>query len=202
MNVTFEGNSYTGKNEWLTPPELLSKLGHFDLDPCSPINRPWSTADRHYTILDDGLEQEWTGRVFCNPPYETNLIVRFIQCCAEHENVIALTFARTDTKVDLSTYTIAPYMSSNMKINSDELVEEAIEYFKNYNLNGVTGKLTLFGDLALNTSFQVELIDDRNPSKNGVYIVDEVLTKFGTEGYRQTTSIPYWIKGNKAEEDG
>lgn len=88
-----------------------------------------------------------------------------------------------------------------MKINSDELVEEAIEYFKNYNLNGVTGKLTLFGDLALNTSFQVELIDDRNPSKNGVYIVDEVLTKFGTEGYRQTTSIPYWIKGNKAEED-
>lgn len=109
--------------------------------------------------------------------------------------------AKTKTKVDLSTYTIAPYMSSNMKINSDELVEEAIEYFKNYNLNGVMGKLTLFGDLALNTAVQVELIDDRNPSKNGVYIVDEVVTKFGTEGYRQTISIPYRIKGNKAEED-
>lgn len=99
MNVTFEGNSYTGKNEWLTPPELLSKLGHFDLDPCSPINRPWNTADRHYTILDDGLEQEWTGRVFCNPPYDTHLIVRFIHRCAEHGNAIALTFARTDTRL-------------------------------------------------------------------------------------------------------
>ena len=105
--------------------------------------------------------------------------------------------AKTKTKVDLSTYTIAPYMSSNMKINSDELVEEAIEYFKNYNLNGVTGKLTLFGDLALNTAVHVELIDDINSSKNGVYIVDEVITKFGTEGYRQTISIPYRIKGNK-----
>ena len=94
--------------------------------------------------------------------------------------------AKTKTKVDLSTYTIVPYMSSNMKINSDKLVEEAIEYFKGYNLNGITGKLTLFGDLALNTAVQVELIDDINSSKNGVYIVDEVVTKFGTEGYRQT----------------
>ena len=32
MNVTFEGNSTTGKNQWLTPPELLAKLGQFDLD--------------------------------------------------------------------------------------------------------------------------------------------------------------------------
>mgnify|MGYP000601870500 FL=1 len=107
--------------------------------------------------------------------------------------------AKTKTKVDLSTYTIVPYMSSNMKINSDKLVEEAIEYFKGYNLNGITGKLTLFGDLALNTAVQVELIDDINSSKNGVYIVDEVVTKFGTEGYRQTISTPYRIKGNKTE---
>lgn len=57
--------------------------------------------------------------------------------------------ADTKTKVDLSTYTIVPYMSPNMKINSDKLVEETIEYFRNYNLNGITGSLTLFGDLAL-----------------------------------------------------
>lgn len=46
--------------------------------------------------------------------------------------------AATKTKVDLSTYTIVPYMSPNMKINSDRLVEETIEYFRNYNLNGIT----------------------------------------------------------------
>lgn len=102
--------------------------------------------------------------------------------------------ADTKTKVDLSTYTIVPYMSPNMKINSDKLVEETIEYFRNYNLNGITGSLTLFGDLALNTAVQVELIDEHNPSKNGVYLVEEVTTSFGTSGYRQKITIPYKIR--------
>lgn len=102
--------------------------------------------------------------------------------------------AKTKTKVDLSTYTIVPYMSPNMKIDSDKLVEETIEYFRNYNLNGITGSLTLFGDLALNTAVQVELIDDRNPSKNGIYITEEVTTTFGVNGYRQKVTIPYKIK--------
>ncbi|MDR2914007.1 MAG: hypothetical protein LBV74_04095 [Tannerella sp.] len=102
--------------------------------------------------------------------------------------------ADTRTKVDLSTYTIVPYMSPNMKINSDKLVEETIEYFKNYNLNGITGSLTLFGDFGLPTAVQVELIDERNPSKNGIYIVEEVTTTFGTNGYRQKITIPARIR--------
>lgn len=108
--------------------------------------------------------------------------------------------AQTKTKVDLSTYTIVPYMSSNMCINSDKLVEESIEYFRSYNLNGITGKLTLFGDLALNTAVQVELVDDRNPSKNGIYLVEEVTTRFGVQGYRQIITLPYKFKGLKTNE--
>lgn len=102
--------------------------------------------------------------------------------------------AATKTKVDLSTYTVVPYMSPNMRIDSDKLVEEAIEYFKSYNLNGITGTVTLFGDFGLPSAVQVELIDDRNPSKNGVYIVEEVKTTFGTKGYRQIIKLPYKIK--------
>lgn len=101
--------------------------------------------------------------------------------------------AATKTKVDLSTYTVVPYMSPNMRINSDMLVTETIEYFRSYNLNGITGSLTLFGDLALTTGVQVELIDQRNPSKNGVYIVEQVTTTFGTNGYRQKITVPYRI---------
>lgn len=101
--------------------------------------------------------------------------------------------AGTKTKVDLSTYTVVPYMSPNMRINSDKLVEEAIEYFKGYNLNGITGSVTLFGDFGLPSAVQVELIDDRNPSKNGVYIVEEVKTTFGAKGYRQALKLPYRI---------
>ena len=33
-------------DEWLTTPYIIAALGHFDLDPCSPIHRPWSTAAR------------------------------------------------------------------------------------------------------------------------------------------------------------
>lgn len=105
--------------------------------------------------------------------------------------------AQTRTKVDLSTYTIVPYMSPNMKINSDKLVEEAIGYFRSYNLNGISGSVTLFGDFGLYPACQVELIDDRNPAKNGTYIVEEVTTTFGTGGYRQKITIPHKIKGTK-----
>lgn len=105
--------------------------------------------------------------------------------------------AETKTKVDLSTYTIVPYMSPNMRIDSDKLVEETIEYFRNYNLNGIEGHLTLFGDFGLTTAVQVELIDNRNSSKNGVYLVDEVTTTFGVNGYRQKLTLPQKIKGEK-----
>ncbi len=40
------------KDEWLTPPSILELLGDFDLDPCAPINRPWSMAKNHFTIKD------------------------------------------------------------------------------------------------------------------------------------------------------
>lgn len=99
MDTRFQGRSEIGKNEWLTPPEILSKLGKFDLDPCAPVNRPWPTAVKHYTEADDGLRQPWVGRVYCNPPYDVKLIGRFIRRCVEHGNCIALTFARTDTKL-------------------------------------------------------------------------------------------------------
>ena len=50
-------------------PEIVSALGPFDLDPCSPVNRPWPTAAQHFTVRDDGLAQAWHGRVWCNPPF-------------------------------------------------------------------------------------------------------------------------------------
>lgn len=85
-----------GKDEWLTPPEIRESLGIFDLDPCSPIKRPWDTERQHFTIEDDGLRQPWSGRVWCNPPYgrETG---KWLARCAEHKDAVALIFARTET---------------------------------------------------------------------------------------------------------
>ena len=86
------------KDEWLTPPEIIKDLGEFDLDPCSPIRRPWDTADLHYTIEDDGLSQPWHGRVWCNPPYGLEA-ARWLERLADHGNGIALIFARTETRM-------------------------------------------------------------------------------------------------------
>lgn len=85
-----------GKDEWLTPPWLIERLGVFDLDPCSPVSRPWDTARKHYSIFDNGLSKQWLGRVWCNPPYGTEAAV-WLSRCAEHGNAIALIFARTET---------------------------------------------------------------------------------------------------------
>lgn len=86
-----------GKDEWLTPPQLLRELGHFDLDPCAPIDRPWPTAGQHYTQQDDGLSLPWFGRVWCNPPYgsETG---KWLERLADHGDGIALIFARVETR--------------------------------------------------------------------------------------------------------
>ena len=79
------------------PPHVLKALGEFDLDPCSSLGRPWDTAKHHFTIEDDGLAQEWFGRVWCNPPYGPGM-APFLKKVVEHGNAIVLIFARTETK--------------------------------------------------------------------------------------------------------
>ena len=86
------------KDEWLTPPEIIKALGEFTLDPCAPIVRPWEMAEKHFTIHDNGLDKEWHGRVWCNPPYGLEAS-KWLEKLTEHGNGIALIFARTETKM-------------------------------------------------------------------------------------------------------
>jgi len=72
-------------------------LGSFDLDPCSPINPPFVCAKHNFTILDDGLKQDWFGRVYLNPPYGRGM-EQWLEKLKYHGNGIALIFARTETK--------------------------------------------------------------------------------------------------------
>lgn len=96
MSSNFNTNT-KNNDEWLTPKYITDSLGVFDLDPCSPINRPWNTANVHYTAEDDGLSQEWSGRVWCNPPYGRETFT-WLEKLANHGFGIALIFARTETK--------------------------------------------------------------------------------------------------------
>lgn len=97
MNTSFQRLA-DGKDEWLTPPAMIKELGPFDLDPCSPIIRPWPTATKHYTREDDGLTKPWRGYVWLNPPYGAETW-KWLARLSDHDpGGIALVFARTDTR--------------------------------------------------------------------------------------------------------
>lgn len=90
---------------WLTPPEIVAALGPFDLDPCAaPLPRPWDTARRHIALPDNGLEAEWVGRVWMNPPYGSPKVIGpWMRRLAAHNHGTAIIFARTETALFFET---------------------------------------------------------------------------------------------------
>lgn len=60
-------------DECYTPRWVFDAMDlRFDLDVAAPPGGPWHVpAARYYTAADDGLEQPWSGTVWCNPPYSS-----------------------------------------------------------------------------------------------------------------------------------
>lgn len=63
-----------GEYEWYTPAYILDAarmvLGAIDLDPASCEDAQETVqATEYFTEEDNGLEREWSGRVFLNPPF-------------------------------------------------------------------------------------------------------------------------------------
>ena len=89
-------------DEWATPQWLFDQLDaefHFTLDPCSTDEN--AKCRKHYTALEDGLTQDWSGEtVFCNPPYGRGLTAWVQKCCLHATGggiAVMLLPARTDT---------------------------------------------------------------------------------------------------------
>jgi hypothetical protein len=94
MGMSAHQSSRMKSDSWLTPPEWISALGHFDLDPACPPDMPWETADCMHNA--NGLEIPWFGRVWLNPPFGREA-VKWLRKMVKHGNGIALIPARTET---------------------------------------------------------------------------------------------------------
>ena len=103
---------FTGNNEWYTPPHFIDSarkvMGSIDLDPASNDHAQETVqADIFYTIENSGLDQDWIGNIWMNPPYSAKEIRIFIDklLSSNFDQAIVLTNNSADTSwfVDLAT---------------------------------------------------------------------------------------------------
>jgi DNA N-6-adenine-methyltransferase (Dam) len=91
--------SSIGKSQnHITPRWIIDALGPFDLDPCAADPRPWQCAATSYTERDDGLRQQFFGRVWLNPPFDRYIVGKWTLRLAQHGCGTALLHARTEAE--------------------------------------------------------------------------------------------------------
>ena len=87
------------KDSWETPKDLFDEydeIYHFDLDvAASPEN---AKCNRFYTAETDGLQQEWEGVCWCNPPYGRQIGKWVKKAYESSATTVMLLPARTDTR--------------------------------------------------------------------------------------------------------
>ena len=99
MNIHFNKN----RSDWRTPIDLFRELDyefHFTLDPC--CTHESAKCEKHYTIEENGLDQDWSNEVvFMNPPYGREILKWMKKAYLESKNgviVVCLVPSRTDTR--------------------------------------------------------------------------------------------------------
>ena len=89
-------------DNWETPQALFDKLNdefHFNVDVCADNSN--AKCNKFYTKEQDGLQQNWTGVCWMNPPYGRQIgewVKKAYTSAKEGATVVCLLPSRTDTK--------------------------------------------------------------------------------------------------------
>lgn len=92
----------SASDDWATPDAFFKKLDDefaFDIDVCASEKN--AKCKKYFTILDDGLSQEWAGTCWMNPPYGKVIgewIKKAYNSAKNGAVIVGLLPARTDTK--------------------------------------------------------------------------------------------------------
>lgn len=94
----------SGDNEWYTPAEYIEAarevMGSIDLDPASnELANKTVKAQTFYTAETNGLNKEWFGNVWLNPPYSASLVQAFAEkvVSSDFQQAVILVNNATDT---------------------------------------------------------------------------------------------------------
>ena len=97
-----EGMFTSSTDLWETPQDFFNQLNQefgFQLDVCAlPEN---AKCERYFSPDEDGLQQEWTGICWMNPPYGRQIgkwIKKAYESSLNGATVVCLIPARTDTR--------------------------------------------------------------------------------------------------------
>jgi phage N-6-adenine-methyltransferase len=97
MNVHFSSKT----DMWSTPQSFFTKYDekyNFKLDVCASEDN--AKCAKYFTETDDGLQQEWEGVCWMNPPYGREIIKwmkKAYESSLNGATVVCLVPARTDT---------------------------------------------------------------------------------------------------------
>jgi phage N-6-adenine-methyltransferase len=93
----------SGNNEWYTPIYFIKSahivMGSINLDPASSdIANKSVQANVYYTQDNSGLDKEWHGNVWMNPPYSRNLLPNFIDKLVDSDITQAIVLVNNATE--------------------------------------------------------------------------------------------------------
>lgn len=97
MSVHFSSKS----DSWATPDDFFNKYHDkygFNLDVCA--NKSNAKCERFFSIEENGLEQDWNGVCWMNPPYGREIyrwMRKALYSAEQGATVVCLVPARTDT---------------------------------------------------------------------------------------------------------
>lgn len=101
--MTINNGLFTSNTDmWATPQDFFNKLNeefNFQCDVCAIVDN--AKCDKYYSPEEDGLQQEWQGVCWMNPPYGRVIgewVKKAYESSLKGATVVCLLPARTDTK--------------------------------------------------------------------------------------------------------